>query len=199
MYTKLVIYMNKKMFDADPYRKQFPLRTATTPSTAVIDLLSSDKPIGLFLGQQASSKRGDEGHCWAVIVWKNGDIRNMIVRDSNVASLAKVSLWTRELAKKLGISTITLVPTTREERSSNDVRVILTYLALADLLDGSFLPDEKHESTRIFDVASNEFEDQMNRKRKLSKNEVCHPPISSNFLLRISVKSTRNHSWIGCT
>jgi hypothetical protein len=174
-YTKLVIYKDIDMFSTDPYRKDFPQTTATTLSTAVIDIVGyltdkkNTKPIGFFLGQQASSVRGDDGHCWLVIVWKDGDDRRMVVRDSNGGEVAKVSEWTRIIAKELGVKTIQLVPATREERSSNKMCVELTYLALADLMDGTFLPNGTHEGTRNYDVISKDFEDQRGRKRKSSR------------------------------
>jgi hypothetical protein len=80
------------MFHEDPYRSDFPVTTATTISTAVIDiagyLKNNHKSLGLVLGQQASSVSGDDGHCWCVIVLKNGDERRMLARDSNRSNVA---------------------------------------------------------------------------------------------------------------
>jgi hypothetical protein len=133
-YTKLVLY--KDMFKRDPVRHIFPLTTATTPSTAIRDLreflTSNSHPITFFLEQQEDSMRDSEGHCSSIFIWKTDEGRQMVFRDSNSGSFAKVSSWTREIAKSLKIDTINLIPTTTEDRSSNDQCVDLAYLAIAE-------------------------------------------------------------------
>jgi hypothetical protein len=175
-YSKLVIYKDLEMFHADPFRKDFPLRSATTPTTAVIDIVKylsmNSNPIGVFVGQQCDANPSSDGHCWAVFVWQDDIGRHMTVRDSNTPG--KISSWTRQLAKDLGVKTIKLVPETREERSSGKICVRLTYLAISDLLDGNFNPELVAEGERTFIVASNEFEETLSRKRK-----IVHPVVAS--------------------
>jgi hypothetical protein len=182
-YNKLVIYEDMTNFYKDSFRKFFPLSTATTISTAIIDLTDylqqSTTPIGLFLGQQATSVRGDDGHCWCVMIWKVGKVRKMMIRDSNAGDLAKVSQWARIIADKLGIETIQLMPATQEERSSNKMCVELAYMALADLLDGTFLPQGSHTGTRDFDVSSNRYKGQPKPKKRKHSNaqDTSSPPV----------------------
>jgi hypothetical protein len=188
-YTKLVIYEDMKNFYKDTFRKFFPLSTATTISSAIIDITSylqaNTNPIGFFLGQQASSIRGDDGHCWGVMIWEENKVRYMLVRDSNGGDMAKVPEWARIMADKLGIAKITLMPATQEERSSNKMCVELAYMALADLLDGTFLPQGSHTGTKGFDVSSNRYEGQPKpKKRKHSKSEdTSSPPVLRKKLI----------------
>jgi hypothetical protein len=170
-YQKLVIYKNDKRFREDPVRHMFPLTSATTQTTAFRDitdyLQSSSRPIAFFLGQQENPKRDAEGHCWAVFVWQaSKDERRMAVKDSNTGSFAKVSQWTRNIAKWLKIETINLIPATPEDNTSDDQCVDLTYLAIADFLDGNFSPLGEHKDQRIWDVSSNEWQAPTKRKRK---------------------------------
>jgi hypothetical protein len=171
-YTKLVVYKNITKFNEDPVRHLFPLSTATTPSTAVREiptyLKSSSKPICFFIGQQNELNRDSDGHCWSVFVWKEENERKMVVRDSNSGSYAKISEWTRDIARQLKIPTIKLVPASIEDRSSEGQCVDLTYTAIADFLDGNFNPIGEHEDQRFLNVSTNKYLDQPSRKRKAS-------------------------------
>lgn len=109
----------------------FPPGGYTTPSAAAKEirkiLLHTLLPVTCFVGEELVIGKKSYRHCWAVIFWRDGSKMECVVKDSVDHPQAKVPMHVREMAAILGITSVSLIPATNEDRCSTRDCVQLTY------------------------------------------------------------------------
>jgi hypothetical protein len=161
-YTNFVVLKNLKRSREETKDQHSEIGTTATPTTAAKDMRKLakqyGKPVVCFIGQALDWRSDSLAHCWSFTLWyESGKLMAAVKYSNGHLSGAKVPNYARKMAEVLQIEQITLVPASPEDRCSDEECLLLTYQAIADVLDGKPTVGRDQENNRFYDVTTKKY------------------------------------------